>query len=160
MTRLELAQQKLQNLEAAVQRKLDRLSTLDPDPLISKAEAAVNGQGMMEQIIEDRFSSKSTDGRPWSPDKSNTTMKKSETGKSGGTLEGTGALRQAAVRAVAGTFRMRAPIRWDINKIGLRYAKPVQKKRPFFAQPSQRELAPAMKVAAGALSGGIKSLLG
>lgn len=144
MNRIQKALFKINALLPDVREKLDALKHPKAIPdMKEKAEASVNGQQMMEQIIRNRFSRHESKGRAWSSDSKATEAKKRKKGESPEPLEATGALKQAAIKAVAGTFKVDEKIQWDINRIGLRYAKPANKKRHFFDPPSPDELKPA-----------------
>jgi len=122
--------------------------SLDPSDVEQKGEEEVNDQQAMEQIIEDRFENSESRGWAWRP------LKKPDHQP----LVQTGALKEAARSAVAGTYRLdHSRIRWSVVDVRVHYAPFHQDgtatipARPFFDPPSEEELEEADRIAAEAM---------
>lgn len=160
MDRLDFAISRLEELDKIVGPKLDNLADPQlPRNLLDKANYDVNSRGLMGEIIRQRFNTGTSQGRAWAKDKPSTVKDKTKRGEANDLLNRTGALRQAAIKAVENSFNIMQPINFDLSKVGLRYAKVVNKKRPFFATPSTDELRDTIEVVSESLTRGIKDAL-
>lgn len=127
-------------------RRLSKMTDLKRT-IEKRAEAVVNMNGHMERIISTRFrlqSTRTTGGRPWAARK--------ERGDGHPILNDTGALLNAAIKAVRGTYRMNHRlIIWNLVDVGIEYSVYHQEgnpdrnlpRRAFFYLPSKAELRPA-----------------
>lgn len=125
-------------------------SSLDPDDVVQAAESDVNDSGAMEAIMERRFDTGTSRGWRWAP------IKRPKPGST--PLVDTGALKRAAIEAVAGTYRIdHARIRWDVRDVMADHASWHQHgtstipSRPFIDPPSEAELLEADDAASAAL---------
>jgi len=127
--------------------------------LTAQAEAVVNRQKVMQQIVEQRFARQSTravGGRRWAALKASTIASRTRMGYGvGPILQRTVALKESAKAAVANTYRIaHSRIKWSVGRVRVSYGKYHQRgggrmpARPFLFQPDNSELMIADRIAA------------
>ena len=125
----------------------------------AQAEAVVNRQKEMQQIVERRFARQATravGGRRWAALKASTIASRTRMGYGvGPILQRTIALKESAKAAVANTYRItHARMKWSVSRVRVSYGKYHQfgggrlPARPFLFQPDNSELMIADRVAA------------
>lgn len=156
---------RLQELDArkrTLRRRLDRVigrvqrlaGMSVPQDVARDVEEQINREGYMERIIEKRFKSQSVYG-PGSPKWKRLTplylRQKVAAGFPPNILVRTGDLFSSAVAYASGTFRLDGKIEFPLDSLPEEYAEYHQygtgkmPARPFYNEPTQRELEPSMR---------------
>ena len=119
-----------------------------PKRIVRAVERRVNADEVMENIMERRFifESRTVPGQRWLALTPRYRTWKARRGYSTKILTRTGAMRDAAVEAVKGTWRFGESPRWNIGMVkGIEYAPFANQRRPFVMNPTAAELKPAEK---------------
>lgn len=153
LSRLRMLRQYKREIDRKLERVKSRLGEIMggrdiPLKVIQRCEQRVNDLGMMERIMQRRFSSESEHGpgstkwRALSPEYRRWKIRQGYSAKRN---QRTGELMFAALNRVAGTFKSDKAIRWEGLKFQPNYAVFVQESRPFHLNPNEKELEPARK---------------
>ena len=129
--------------------KLQRIGGYNlPQDVARRIENKINGENWMEKIIKARFAAESEHGpgsRKWKDLSPTYRLWRVRHGFGARPiLKVTGILRTEAMAAVRGTFSFKG-VRWNVDDIPVSYAKYANGPRPFFKDPTNREMKPVMK---------------
>jgi hypothetical protein len=132
----------------SLEQKFRRVGNASAVEMIRRAEAIVNGEKYMEDIILKRFArerERAVGGKRWAKLAKSTLKQK----RSPWILFETGVLKLAAYGQVMGTFRMSRMKKWVVP--GIEYAGYIQDgtgkmpARPYMLTPNALELRPAVR---------------